>query len=234
MFAIHNPDKVNFPFFIWSGQDQYISMSSNFNNHVMRICINVCKDQEITELIIVAADGVRRDRSFINSALCEFLLGGSYHVGLVDININGKDFRCQLLVGSSVVIMGHHVFYTIMFRLQNVCKDLWHVKYFASDLLVLTLYYPDSVEKLSTLVDEYQGEFFVLCDLLYFLWARIFSVNRNILVFRERITFIWSSMILFPSFTYLSDLGSNYATIVANMRNIVTETITFVFLLVRD
>ena len=69
----------------------------------------------------MVACGVRCDISFIKSELCEFLLGGFSHVGLVDSNHNGKNFRYQFLGGSFVVMMGHHVFDTKMFTIANLC-----------------------------------------------------------------------------------------------------------------
>ena len=59
-------------------------MSSNFNKHVTHIFIDVCKDRESTELSSVADDVFGCDSSFIKSALCDFMLEKSCHVGLVD------------------------------------------------------------------------------------------------------------------------------------------------------
>ena len=84
----------------------------------------------------MTSGGVGCDRIFIKSAICDFLLGESFHVDLVDSNNNVKNFRYTFVGGSSVVMMGHHVVDTGMFRLSNVCKELWHIKDFSSDLLV--------------------------------------------------------------------------------------------------
>ena len=65
------------------------------------------------------------------------------------------------------MMTGRHVVDTVMFRLENACKYLWHVKYFASYLLVLTLASPDW--KISTLVDEFQGGVLILFASFYFL-----------------------------------------------------------------
>ena len=46
--------------------------------------------------------------------------------------------------------------------------------------------------------------------------------------------FMWSSMIWMTSLGYRSTLGTNYSTMLANRRNIVTETIAFMFLFIRE
>ena len=44
------------------------------------------------------------------------------------------------------MMMGHHVVDNGMFSLVNVCKELWHFKDLASDLLVQILASPDTAE----------------------------------------------------------------------------------------
>ena len=125
----------------------------------------------------MVADGVGCDSSFIKITLCDVLLEKYCHVGLVDRNKNGKNSRYQLLGGLSIVMMEHHVVETIMFRLENVCKDLWRVKYVASYILFITLDSPDTVEKYILLVDIDHGEVVILCALLYLFWSRLFAMN---------------------------------------------------------
>ena len=76
-----------------------------------------------------------------------------------------------------------------------MCKELWRVKDFGLYIIVLTLASTDTVEKLSTFVDEDQSEVFILCGSLYFLLDRLFGVDRKIISFRSSITFIWYLMI---------------------------------------
>ena len=88
--AIQNHAKGKCPFLVFSGKSQSIKISYKFNKHVTRICIDIYKDQEIIELASVEADSSGCDISFIKSELCDFLLGKSFHISLVDINHNRK------------------------------------------------------------------------------------------------------------------------------------------------
>ena len=230
--AIHNPAKGKIPFFVCAGQSQSINISSRFNKHVTRICIDVCKYQERTELESVADYGVRCDIIFINSAQCDFLLGEIFHVGLVDINYNGKNFCYQFLGGSSAVMMRHHVIDTRMFRITNMCRYLWHDKDFASDILGLTFSSPDTVENYLLWLTKTRVKLLSFVLHFYCLRSRLFAVNRTILGFCERVTFLLPLMNWITLLYYRSTLGSNYSTMVANVRNIITETISFFFLLV--
>ena len=76
-------------------------MSYNFSNHVTRICINVCKYLESTEIANLEADGVGCNNSFLRGELCEFMLVKSFHVGLNDKNHNRKTNLYQLFGGAS-------------------------------------------------------------------------------------------------------------------------------------
>ena len=93
-----------------------------------------------------------------------FLRGHQNHVGLVDTNHNTKNFRYQGIGGSCVVIMGDHVLDPALLPLAGVAQELWRVKDWASDLVVLRLASVDTVAKVGTLVNEEADSVCSLCD----------------------------------------------------------------------
>ena len=116
-------------------------------------------------------------------------VGKGFHVGLVD----GKEIRYQLLIGLSVIMMVHHVVDTIMFRISTVCKDLWHVNNFESDIIVIILASPDKVGKISNLVGKCQGK------VLLFVPCCIFT-GQNILCELQYYRLLWEHYLYLVSY----------------------------------
>ena len=233
VISIQNAKKKKCPFFVLAGQPQTVNMPSSFNEFVTQACLSVCNELKEADLVSVAADGVGCDNKWVCQQLRGFLRGDNRHVGLIDTDHNAKNFRYQLLGGSSVVMMGNFIIDPELLRLARVEIDLWRVKDFASDLLVLKLASEKTINKLSQLDNEDSSCIAVLSVTLYFLRLRLYSVNAKVFGFRGRMTFMWSSMIWFTSLGYKSTLGTNQSNMLANRRNFVTETIAFIFLFVR-
>ena len=143
----------------------------------------------------VAADGVGCDRQFILGKLVAFLCGNSNHVGLVDSNHNAKNFHYMVVGGSCVLMIGNYVIDPQLLVLAKVANDLWRVKDWASDNLVLKLASSSTVEKLATLDQEEDASIAILCLTLYFMRLKLFSVNAKKAESKERISFLWASLL---------------------------------------
>ncbi len=221
-------------FFTLLGQPQTINMSSTFNDAVTKLVINASKETKMFDLASVCTDGVGCDNKWILEQLYNFLCGKSRYVGSVDTNHNSKNARYQVFGASSAVWIGTTIIDPELLHLAGVAHDLWQVKDFASDLLILKLASADTVEKLCSLVDEDQGCIGVICATLYFMRARLCSVNSKSVCYRDRLILMWSSMLWTTSLGYKSTYKTNQATMLANRRNIATEAIAFVFLFVRE
>ena len=80
-----------------------------------------------------------RDAKWIKTQLVRFLEGKQSFVGLVDTLHNGKNLRYLIIGGSCVVVLGNYVIDPEMLRLADVPKDIWRVKDWACDRVVLEL-----------------------------------------------------------------------------------------------
>ena len=183
----------------------------------------------------MAADGVSVEEKWIITNLVLFLNGKAHFVALVDTNHNCKNFRYQLMGYSCVLIMGSHPVDTGLFALAGIPQELWRVKDWASDLVVLRMASSQTVQKVAALSEsEDQGTVAVMCTSLYFIRLKLFSVNCKKLGFRERVVFSWCSMIWITSFSSKSRLGTNQKNSRINVRNMATETIAMVFAVARN
>ena len=119
--------------------------------------------------------------------------------------------------------------------LADVRKDLWRVKDWASDQVVTALASPDTVTRIASLGDsEDTGSVALMCATMFFLRLRLYAVNGHNIPARERITYIWVSMIFLTSYSSKSVLGTNQKNLSINRRNLVTETLGLVFACARS
>jgi len=125
VISIQNVKKKKCPFFVLAGQPQTVNMPSSFNEFVTQACLSVCNELKEADLVSVAADGVGCDNKWVCQQLRGFLRGDNRHVGLIDTDHNAKNFRYQLLGGSSVVMMGNFIIDPELLRLARVEIDLW-------------------------------------------------------------------------------------------------------------
>ena len=183
----------------------------------------------------MAADGVSVEERWIITNLVLFLNGKAHFVALVDTNHNCKNFRYQFMGYSCVLIMGNHPVDTGLFVLAGIPQELWRVKDWASDLVVLRMASLQTVLKVAALSEsEDQGTVAVMCISLYFIRLKLFSINCKKLGFRERLVFSWCSMIWITSFSSKSRLGTNRNNSRINVRNMATEIIAMVFAVARN
>ena len=99
---------------------------------------------------------------------------------------------------------------------------------------MLRLASADTVAKVATLVDGEAGSVCSLCITLYFMRLKLHAVNTKKANYRDRISFLWASMIWLTSFEWKYTLGTNQSNMTTNRRGIVTETIALVFAMARD
>ena len=92
-----------------------------------------------------------------------FLRGNKNHISLVDTNHDTKNFQCQGIGGSCVVIMGNHVLDPSLLLLTGFAQELWRVRDWASDLVELRLASTAIVSKVSALASEEAGLVCTLC-----------------------------------------------------------------------
>ena len=232
--AIQNPGVGKSPCFALAVQPQSINMVSDFNKDATSVVSSLRKREGTASLVSAAADGVGCDAKFVQSQLASFLRGNKNNVALDDTNHNTKNFRYQGIGGSCVVTMGNHVLDPALLPLAGVAQELWRVKDWASDLVALRFSSTATVAKVATLVNEEAGSVCTLRATLYFMRLKICAVNTKKACYRDRISFLWASMIWLTSFECKSPMGNNLSNVTINRRNLMTETIALVFAMARS
>ena len=91
------------------------------------------------------------------------------------------------------MIMGNHSLDPALLHLAGVSAELWRVKDWASNLVLLRLASENTVAKVAKLVNEDVESVPVLCVTLYFLRLKLFAVNTSKENFRDRVCFLWVS-----------------------------------------
>jgi len=230
------PGRRHSPYYVLGARPQGLNAASDFNEKVTNVCLDVAKESGYkTRLVAVAADGVSVEEKWIMSNLVLFLDGKVNFVSLVDTNHNCKNFRYQFLGYSCCLIMGSHMVNCNLLSLAGISEDIWRVKDWASDLVVLRMASLKTITAIAALVGtQDEGTVSVMCVSLYFLRLKLFSVNCKTLGYRERIVFSWCSMIWITSFASKSRLGTNQNNTRINARNMVTETLAMIFAVARD
>eukprot|EP00957_Ditylum_brightwellii_P204153 15337926-Ditylum_brightwellii.AAC.1 len=147
-------------YFVLAGQPQSINMVLDFNIRVTSVVSRLCKKEGTASLVSVAADGVGCDAYFIQGQLVSFLLG-------------------KAIGESCVMIMGKYVLNPALLSLAGVAEELWLIKDWALELVVLMLGSVDTAAKLAMMVNEAFGSVSTLCITLYFMKLKLFAVNTK-------------------------------------------------------
>ena len=238
VITVQRPKRGACPFFVLAGQPQTINMVSQFNQQITTWVTEACKERskkgKVTHLASTAADGVGCDNEWVVCQMRLFLKGKGCHVGLIDTNHNQKNFRYQFLGGSCVVWIGWYLFDVELFRIADVSMLYWRIKDFASDLLVLRLASYETVSKIYSLEGQDVGSVAAVCTTLYMMRLRLCSVNSTNFGFRDRINFMWTSLLWMTSLGSRSVLGTNQSNMLANRRNLITESLACIFLFIRS
>ena len=117
-----------------------------------------------------ANNGVTCGRNFVRNTLFSFLDGKSMHTGLTDPNHNVKNSRYQMLIGGNTAkTIGSCLIDTGLLPESKIAKELWQVKDFASDLLVLRLASTKKVKSFMSLPVSDTKSMTALCVTLFFM-----------------------------------------------------------------
>jgi hypothetical protein len=99
-------------------------------------------------------------------------------LAITDTNHNHKNFRYQLIAGSSVASIGVYCVDADLLWVTIVPKHLWRIEDFASDLLVLELASGKTFQALADLVGrEDRATIDVLSLALLFMRVHLYGVN---------------------------------------------------------
>ena len=120
------------------------------------------------KLISVSFDGLSNEAQCIRNSIVDYLMGKSNFIGLMDINHVAKAMRSQLVLGSSIVKIGDSLFDPGLFQEANVNSDLFRVKDFTSDKIVLQLCSRETMLKLLSLENEENSLVGATCLSIFF------------------------------------------------------------------
>ena len=176
-----------------------------------------------------AVDGVSLEAEDVRRAICDFLAGVKNHTGATDTNHDIKSWRYQIIGGSCIATVGKLVVDSDLLRQAGVSSELICPKDFASDLLVKKLTSYDTLQKLEALLASDAPNAYAdagaLAATLFFMRLHLHAINGIDVPARQRAVYLWITMIW---------LTSLHGTCVTTRRNILAETISMVFLVMRS
>jgi hypothetical protein len=219
------------PFLSLIARPQTKNESSDFNKRASKI---MEKAEEILRekgycfsYLSSANDGVSCDGEFVQKGLLEFLAGDTNYSTHTDTNHNVKNYRYQGIIGgNSVKTIGNHVIDTGLLKKIAIPNELYRIKDFASDSLVLRLNSADTVSKILMLENQDAESQITLSLALYFNRVHLFAVNcKRTLRASERVTMLWSSL--------LFSLHVDGVSIITK-RNWIVECVSLSFLMLRS
>ena len=175
--------------------------ASNFNYKVVDACLQAEGDLRgdgwDISFTSSANNGVRYDEKIVQTLSCNFVDGVVSYCGLTDPNHNVKNGRYQMVVGrNSVKTIGQAIIDTGFFPLAEIEQELWRVKDFALDLIVLKLASTKTVFAILSLLPADPVSNKATCITLFFMRMHLFAVNNNVIVTaKTRVFLLWSSLI---------------------------------------
>eukprot|EP00957_Ditylum_brightwellii_P157640 11998155-Ditylum_brightwellii.AAC.1 len=105
-----------------------------------------------------------------------------------------------MIGGSWATVMGFYVLDPWLLKIAGMSQELWRVKDYESDLLILRLSSAKTMEWFNQLENVWLGSRAVLNTILYFTTLCLCRVNAKKLGFREQVMYLWATMIWFTSF----------------------------------
>ena len=219
------------PYFQLAARPQTKNETSCFNQHISEACVKAeticCEDGWDVSFISAANDGVSYDQVFVQMTLISFLLGSITYTGLTDPNHNVKNGRYQMVIGgNSVKTIGRILIDTGLLICAKIALDLYRIKDFASDLLVLQLASAKTVSSLLLLPASNPSSLHALIVTLFFMRLHFFAVNSEFVIHaKTRVYMLWSFLI------YMLHIdGVHHAT----KKNWLVSTISLSFIMLRS
>eukprot|EP00957_Ditylum_brightwellii_P212288 15367162-Ditylum_brightwellii.AAC.2 len=151
----------------------------------------------------------------------------SNHLGSTDPTHNSKSERYQIILGWGTVecTLGMYMIDTYILCMAGVIMDHWRLNNFALDLLLFKRIYYDTIERIARvdplLGSTSSGNKSVLTTTLFFMRIHLYAVNGKSVPARHCAMYLRCSMLRITSISSIS---------IITKRNIVSETLTFVFL----
>ena len=117
-----------------------------FNDHIY----NVLKSHKKFEVVSYCMDGVSHESKWVSKVLISFLDEKTNEIAFIDDNHVAKAIRNQIFSGTELKTIGSNLIQLGIFALAslNVPKDIYELKDFASDALVLGICDPKLIKKI--------------------------------------------------------------------------------------
>ena len=216
------------PYFPLAAHPQSINESNSFAKDIMNLCTMAAKEAGDAVRLNISTDGVFCEVQGNLAAVQAYLSGCQDWISRTDPNHDVKNHRYQLIGGSSPASIGYFVFDSFLLKLAGVAKELIYVENFTSDALP-----PLQLASISTIrqVIEFGapdiGNTTVTVVYLAFIRLWSYAVNGRKVTWRDCAMYSWATMLWITSF------HAPGSRMMANKRNIVLETVGFMFLVTR-
>eukprot|EP00957_Ditylum_brightwellii_P009279 701897-Ditylum_brightwellii.AAC.1 len=203
--------------------------SNDFINIMENMAVSVAHLHN-GRLITFAVDAMSAKSQHVWMSICCFLSCKINHTGTTDPNHNAKSWRTQLSGGGQQVgcTIGKFMVDSGLFHLSDVSSSLWRPDDFSSDLLILKLFSFDTIKKVLSLSDPIgltsSGDKVVLALTSLFIRIHLRAVNGKSVPASHHVVYLRCTMLYFTSIQ-----GASIIT----KRNIVSETISFMFNVLR-
>ena len=184
-----------------------------------------------TSFVNFAVDGVSCESKHVQYRICCFLSGKCNFTGTTDTNHNAKSCRYQVIGGADMVgcTIGKYVLDVGLLRLGDISFEFLRPVDFASDRLVTELYSDTSIRKIANARPAFgstnEGDKAVLSLTFFFQRIHLHAINDLNVPPRYRAQYLWCSMLWLTSISGVSMITK---------RNYVSETISFMFIVMRD
>ena len=185
---------------------------------------------EFTRFVNFAVDGVSVESVDVRRSICDFLSCSTNYTGTTNPNHNIKSYRYQIIGGSCAPTIGACTVDIDLIRVSSISMDLYRPTDFASDLLVLKLISLDGISKLLILSELPDTDFGArdigLVSLtILFMRLHLYAINCDSISSFHQAVYLCMSMIWLTTLT---------GVCMITKRNIVSETISFIFIVVQD
>jgi hypothetical protein len=215
------------PYFPLAARPQSINESNSFATDIMNLCTKAAKEAGNAVTLNISTDGVSCEVQGNSAAVKAYLSGCQDWISLTDPNHDVKNHRYQLIGGSSPASRRYFVFDSFLLKLAGVAKELICIEDFASDALPMQLASISTIRRVIEFGAPDIGNTTVKVVSLAFTRLQLYAVNGRKVTWRDRAMYSWATMLWMTSFHTPGSI------MIANKRNIVLETVGFMFLVTR-